>query len=176
MDYNPGSDFQQYLNAGERIVWTGKPKGGIRLQAFDLFLIPFSLVWCGFITFWILMALKTGSPVFLILFSVPFVLVGAYLLFGRFIMEARQRALTAYALTEERLLIISGRRQKTITSININALTGLEYSQKKDGSGTIMLHTSGESVRFRQRSSRLEMIPDVQQVYHQILNVQKRRQ
>ena len=38
----PDSVLSAELGPGERLVWSGKPRGGIRLRAQDAFLIPFS--------------------------------------------------------------------------------------------------------------------------------------
>lgn len=45
MEVLPDSVLSAELGPGERLVWSGKPRGGIRLRAQDAFLIPFSLLW-----------------------------------------------------------------------------------------------------------------------------------
>ncbi len=40
------------LLGGERVAWSGRPVQGILFTARDIFLIPFSLIWCGFAVFW----------------------------------------------------------------------------------------------------------------------------
>jgi hypothetical protein len=52
------------LSTGEALVWSGHPRTGIRLSGPDLFLIPFSLVWCGFAMFWEKSVLRMGTPDF----------------------------------------------------------------------------------------------------------------
>ena len=109
----PGTDaapvIAQQLNSGERLVWSGRPRGGIRFREADIFVIPFSLVWCGFAIFWEIMASRPvaagrGGPwnvAFAFpLFGVPFVLIGLYFVFGRFITDARKRAKTYYGITD----------------------------------------------------------------------------
>lgn len=44
--------FQPYLQSGERIVWTGRPRGGWILRPIDAWLIPLSIIWGGFMFFW----------------------------------------------------------------------------------------------------------------------------
>ncbi len=66
MDYNLKGELQEYLDSNERLIWVGQPKKGIQFRAVDLFLIPFSLAWCGFAIFWVISASK--ASVFFALF------------------------------------------------------------------------------------------------------------
>lgn len=131
------------LDAGERLIWCGQPRGGVRLRPQDLYLIPFSLVWGGFAIFWEAMALharsKTGGPVgvFFPLFGLPFVAIGLYLIFGRFFADARMRARTFYGVTNERIIIVSGLFTQTTKSLQLRTLTDVSLTQRGDGSGTI---------------------------------------
>jgi hypothetical protein len=56
--------IEQELSSGERLIWSGQPRCGIRLRGADAFVIPFSILWCGFAIFWEVMALtiKTKGP------------------------------------------------------------------------------------------------------------------
>src|ERR1700728_3149818 len=92
----PVSSIERELGKGERLLWQGRPRAGIRLRGSDVFLIPFSLLWAGFIVFWETMALfkvPKNNPVGWLfpLFGVPFVLAGFYIVFGRFLLDARSR-------------------------------------------------------------------------------------
>ena len=39
-----GTPLDSYLDPGERLLWSGQPKQGVRLQATDVLMIPFSLI------------------------------------------------------------------------------------------------------------------------------------
>ena len=73
------------------------------------------------------------------LWGIPFVLVGLYLIVGRFFVDARQRSKTYYGVTDERVIIISGLFRRSLKSLNIDTLTDVSLTEKPDGSGTITL-------------------------------------
>lgn len=70
-------------------------------------MIPFSLLWGGFMIFAakdVLSSLKnntqSGIVIFPALIVFFFALIGLYMIFGRFIVDAKQREKTYYALTD----------------------------------------------------------------------------
>jgi hypothetical protein len=71
-------------------------------------MIPFSLMWGGFSFFWEYKAVSSGGPLFFDLWGVPFVLIGLYMIVGRFFCEAMSRSRKYYGPTNERVIIISG--------------------------------------------------------------------
>src|SRR6266850_4236812 len=72
---NPASEIERELSSGERLLWSGQPQRGIRLRPSDTFVIPFSLLWCGFAIFWEAGVITTRAPFFFKLWGTPFVLV-----------------------------------------------------------------------------------------------------
>ena len=85
----------------------------------ELFLTPFALLWCGFAIFWEWQVLQApNAPVFFVLWGVPFVLIGLYMVFGRFFVDALQRAKTFYGVTNERVIIVSGLFGRKVKSLN----------------------------------------------------------
>ena len=185
MDFNLNIEIQEYLDSHERLIWTGEPKTGIVFRLTDLFIIPFSLVWCGFAIFWLVMAVSMGAPFFFSMFGVPFVVVGLYFVFGRFIVDAIQRKNTVYAITDSRIMIKTGVYTKSVQSFNIQTLADIQYYEKSDGSGTINIGPQNPMMRWgsgmnwwpsaNSVGSSLDLIPDVRMVYEQIIDIQKRK-
>lgn len=131
------SILASHLDSGERLLWSGQPRSGIRLRAQDAFLIPFSLLWCGFAIFWEVSVIRSGAPFFFILWGGMFVFIGLFFVFGRFILDARSRARTAYGVTAERIIIVSGIFSQQTKTLQLRTLTDVSLTQRSDGSGTI---------------------------------------
>ncbi len=108
MNYELEQVARSQLARNERLLWSGQPRGGVRLRASDALFIPFSLMWGGFAVFWEASVLKQGAPGFMALWGIPFVLVGIYIILGRFFVDAWMRSRTYYALTDQRAIIHFG--------------------------------------------------------------------
>jgi hypothetical protein len=180
MNYDAQTILIQELDTNENLLWAGIPKQGLMLQASDTFMIPFSLVWGGFALFWETMALSIPSdkagPVSIVfpLFGLPFVLIGLYIMVGRFFYDAKKRSKTFYGLTNKRIIIVSYLFGKTLNSLNLKNIDEISIVEKANGSGTITL--GKDNVVRNKFSSRgntvsapeLEMIDNAKQVYNLI--------
>lgn len=67
----------------------------------------------------------------------PFYLLSIYMIVGRFFFEAKQRANMFYAVTNERILIVSDFLIQDVKSINLRAIPDLSLSEGKNNEGTI---------------------------------------
>jgi hypothetical protein len=177
------SELRQHLDSNETLIWADQPKSGIVFRSADIFLIPFSLLWCGFAIFWFVGVLTSGAAIFA-LFGVPFIIMGLIFVFGRFIIDSMQREHTLYGLTEDRIIISYGVFSKKIKSINLRTLSDIEYDEKEDGSGTINIGPKNPSMMWGNGMSwwpgmratpQLDLIPNVRQVYNQIILLQKKK-
>lgn len=162
------------LQPGEYVLWEGAPRKGIRLQKSDVVLIPFSLFWCGFAGFWEYTVIAGGGPLIMTLFGIPFILVGLYLLFGRFVSRARSLSSTHYVVTDQRLLFLYRKNTQFLLYQNIETL---EKEQTKDNRGTIYFFPRSfydhRTASYRGSTNPLqgrafEDIEDVERVYRLI--------
>jgi hypothetical protein len=185
MDLELQNELQQELGRDEKLLWTGKPNSGVIFQAYDLFLIPFSLFWCGIIIVTFFSAIQKSSNAFSLLFMTPFLAAGIYLLIGRFLLDARRRKNTIYGITESRIILKSGIVVRNIKSFNIKALSDFTLREKRDGTGSIligpmeprnMLFNSMGGWPGVSRSPSLESIEDVRKIYNLIFEIQRKGQ
>ena len=144
----PFDVFSSELVPGETVQWTGRPNPAVIFHKEDWPMIPFSLFWGGFAIFWLLGAagianVWTNWPDrtlqwFGVIWGTPFVLVGQYLIWGRFIHRRWKKQRTCYALTNRRALIVEGGlKGRTASSAYFEAMTVVDKWVRSDGIGSI---------------------------------------
>jgi hypothetical protein len=133
----PSEQIERELGPGERVLWSGQPRQGVYLCGADIVFIPFSILWSGLVIFWEYEVITSDAPFFFCLFGIPFVAIGLYLILGRFFVEARQRANTHYAVTNQRIIIVSGLFSREIKSLDLSTLSELSLSENGSNHGSI---------------------------------------
>jgi hypothetical protein len=124
---------------GETILWSGAPAQGLLLTSRDWFMIPFSLVWGGMVSFALFAAIlqaRQAAPFALVILSL-FTLLGLYIIAGRFLLDAWIRRRTSYAVTNKRILISRSAPFGNFTSVSLGRLPDMSLSERADGRGTI---------------------------------------
>lgn len=178
------TELRQHLDNNENLLWVGQPQTGLVFRSADIFLIPFSILWCGFAIFWFISAISSGAPFLFSLFGLPFVAIGLFFVFGRFVVDAKQRENTMYGITEDRIIIKSGIFNKSVKTLNIRTISDIEYTEKNDGSGTISIGPKnpmmvwGNGMNWwpgMKPNPQLDLIPNVRKVYNQIIELQKNK-
>ena len=148
-------ELRETLEPSERLLWSGYPRQGLTLRREDFFLIPFSLLWGGFAIFWeySVIAGELDLPdqfnlwdKFFVLWGIPFVLIGLYFIFGRFIEDLARRACTIYAVTDRRAILLTNFFGHNVRSLRLRGLTEINLSKKSDGRGTITFGPANSSM------------------------------
>ena len=179
MEYTDEYNFSRtYIVPGECILWKGKPGKGHLLTRQDIFMIPFSILWCGFAFVWEITAVASGAPFFFGIWGIPFILVGLYITVGRFFHTAYLRRHTAYVITNKKII---RRRGKRVDMLGAGNMPSTHITTFADGSGNIRF---GEYNKLNRRFSfddgfqdgtpfTLENVSDVVRV-HQIIGTMER--
>lgn len=164
-------------------MWSGRPRAGLVLRPVDAFMIPFSLLWGGFAIFWEYSVLTSGAPFFFRLWGIPFVLAGLHMIFGRFLVDMRQRERTIYGVTTERIVIVSGLFTRQVKSLNLRTLSDVSLSERPDGSGTITfgpgqpfgwwLQGMGWWPGMPAATPAFELVPRAKEIYETIRGAQR---
>ena len=126
-------DFRPYLEPDEYVVWQGKPEKGNYFRQEDIFRVPFGLFFFGFSVVWASMA--SQADVGFSLFALPFMIVGLYISVGIIIHRAILLSKTEYAITNRKLIRISGSKVDIVYGNQIN---NMQIMMNKDGTGRII--------------------------------------
>lgn len=127
------------LGGSERLLWSGRPRQGLMLRPSDAFMIPFSLMWGGFVIFWEYKAISGGAPLSMALFGLPFVAMGLHMIVGRFVTDANARKHTYYGVTDQRIVMVSGKFRRRVKTLNLRTLSDISLEEGPGGTGTITL-------------------------------------
>jgi hypothetical protein len=129
-------EIQESLEPGERVLWSGRPRRGLTLRPQDGFLIPFSLVWTAIAATGFIAGQKAPNTPMAVVPAL-FLVIGAYFVVGRFFVDAWLRARTRYAVTNVRVIIISGFWSRETRSLSLDGLSDMRVTKGRNGRGTI---------------------------------------
>lgn len=131
------SVFTPYLDSDETVLWRGEPGRGHVLGGQDAFLLFFGVFWLGFSLFWEYTVFQAGGQLFMLLFGLPFVAVGLYLVFGRPIQRVLLRGRVQYLVTSKKLLVRSGADMRLYDGQD---LPPMHVRMHRDGTGSILFY------------------------------------
>ncbi len=182
IDPRAASELQRHLQSDERLLWTGRPAGGIKFRSADWFLVPFSFLWVGGALFWEASVIAMGGPWFFMLFGAVFVLIGLFFAVGRFLFDAHIRAGQVYAVSNRRVIVKSSFPKMSLRSFDLGNLPGLTLKEGTGSAGSIGFaptstfgFASGNQFGLwipAMMGTSFEFIQDVNQVYKTILGAQ----
>jgi hypothetical protein len=88
------SAIQPELTTGEAILWAGRPNPNVIFHREDAWLIPFSLMWGSIAIVFEALAVRSHE-LLTMLCGIPFVVMGQYLIWGRFLYAAPCRGVAS---------------------------------------------------------------------------------
>jgi len=182
--------LQSELVSGETLLWAGKPNPHVIFHSDDWYTIPFSLLWGGFAIVWEAGVLgfwghaSKGAPAFFALWGVPFIVIGQYMIWGRFVYDAWLKRRMYYGITNRRLLVLQESTRRKTSSMYLDAIPSVERDGESVGTlwfGTKYPVLAGRGQRTR-NWSRFNVgdvpvfadIDDVDSVYRLILDLSEK--
>ena len=130
MEYNTHNNEYEfalgYFLPDEYELWRGKSKGMAPSQ--KMIMIPFGIVFLAFALFWTVSASAMGGPFGL--FGLPFIAVGAYIVFGQNIVGKK----TYYVITNKKIYRSQAGRVDMVDLANLPPMRTTGHS---NGAGSI---------------------------------------
>jgi hypothetical protein len=160
IDPRAAQKIQSELMSGESIYWAGMPNPRVVFHSDDWAAIPFSIVWTGFFIFWEADALgfwrdksqQDGTHVFMVLWGIPFLVIGNYMVWGRFLRDAWLKRRTYYGVTNRRLLILQEGWKRRTSTMFLQEIPQIE--REGDSTGTLWFGTKYPVIVPRGQKSR----------------------
>ena len=173
------SQIKPELIGRERLLWSGRPPGGLLLRSRDIANLAIGsfilMLAAGFIAT-VVPNISSDEPAVLTIILGTHILSALYLAFGRLWVDAEIRSKTYYGVTDERIIIISGFFRPTLTSISLESVGHTTLSESGDG-GTISFGQSlFDSDTNKSGHLRFDRIEDVRQVYEIIRSAQLQKE
>ena len=180
---------QSELQPGESLQWTGvADPGRATLAALpaSIFGIPFA----GFAVFWITMAFRgshaisksSSNPVaqgfsFFPLFGLPFLFIGLGIVFAPLLAYFKAQK-TVYAVTDKRVLVITGGRTRTVKSCTPADIVSVDHRERDGGTGDVIIRTNS-IMQTRNSLSQMTIgllgVNNVKEVARLVLNLHSQR-
>lgn len=155
--------FRPYLTLGERVVWTGRPVGGLLLTGNDWLLVPFSLAWSVLALYGTSSVVLSKPSLMSIVFGTVFGLAALFFVAGRFGVDAWVRSRTVYAVTTHRALEIRAVFTQKLITAPVGGAVILKHG--RGGRGTLTFqrgaYGGGLSSIFGRRGSWQFWLPGV---------------
>lgn len=152
--------FKDQLSGKEQILWASRSTQGIQFRNSDKYMIPFSLLWCttvGILAWFTLSMGGIGTT--MAWFIAPFMLVGLYLLLGRFFMDAFIRKHIFYALSSKKLLVRTGKWNRSTNTFPLKSIHKIALEKGKKGNGTLRCYDANNVLLLQ-----MDMLTDIQQL------------
>jgi Bacterial PH domain len=181
---------QSELQSNESLYWAGTAdprRAAFAALPASIFGIPFA----GFALFWVTQAYhatsamsKSSSNAFtngfrlFPLFGVPFLLVGLGIILAP-LWAFLKGASTVYAVTNQRVMIISGGNSRSVKSFTPADIVSVEHRERPDGSGDIVIQTTGIIRGNNNLASPVKValfgVQNVKQVAQQVMTLHTQR-
>ncbi|MGI6745100.1 MAG: helix-turn-helix domain-containing protein [Acutalibacteraceae bacterium] len=146
LDSTKGRDFSlkiltpldDMLKKGENLIWAGKPSRGKGTGVLSLVRLASSYLWIVMLLYWIIKAVFMYPPTAFL--GAPLIVAGVIWIVLRIFRIKKQKENTYYAITDERVIIKSRRKNEdeAVKSISLNDIHTIRIEEGGNGFGNII--------------------------------------
>jgi hypothetical protein len=154
---------------GERLLWSGRPRAGIRVENKDVPGLGMGLFGLAFSVPQIVSMARSGDYGSLV-FLVPFAIVWMSVAAGQPFWRAWRRRGVVYGLTEHRALVVRGTAGTEVQSVTLHAQPSIVLQEHRDRTGAIVFGSA--EAKSRAQAPAFERIDDARLVYGLIRDAQ----
>jgi hypothetical protein len=164
------------LDANEKIIWQGRPDGAVTFGARNITMMVFGTIFGGFALFWMVLAAASGGWFWM--FGLIHFSVGVGIVLSALFWGAWRRRHTWYTLSDRRAFIATDMpiRGKRLKSWPITADTALELIDAPLATVNFATETKRGEHSTYEVAVGFERIPDGQQVYRMMRDIQANAQ
>lgn len=166
------SQIRKLLVPGEQLLWSGRPRSGIRFDLREILQVLLSLPLIGIPVYIVREAFATRDPrregigavndttlTFLLVSAAILMLLGIYRIILKNMLDARRRSRLVYGLTSQRAIILDTRYSQFVRSIALEPLTSIDIEMSRDGAGTITCRSDAEGWLYPRKHKGSETVP-----------------
>lgn len=150
---DPRDVARRELRDGEKLIWADRP-APVALSKRTIVPFLFAIPFTAFACFWIWGASqgfgRSAIGSVFPFFGLPFVGVGLWMLTSP-LRAAKSARSTVYAITDQRLVIVSGGRSRSVQSFGPQDITKVERNEHDNGLGDVIF---GEEITWRRMRNR----------------------
>jgi Bacterial PH domain len=164
------------LEWGERLLWSGRPRQGLRLgfpsDAGLVVVVLFLLVWTGLVMNGLRNNIADDRPLSDVLIPIVMALAGLFALVLVLFLEPRTRSTSFYGLTDRRVFLIHGLFRRKVESLPLHKMTNVGLRERRDRSGTITFEDFSRWCGDEKCTPQFARIDDARRVYELIRDAQ----
>lgn len=138
MNFEDEQKIRSELRPKEQLLWCGQPYTGLLFRPIDIPITIFGLLWTVMVIGGIVNAVAQPGHTGVLVFFIPFICVGFFILFGRFLLDAWLRSKTVYAISDQRAMIMTGIFSQTVRSFHLDTMSEITVTERRNGYGRIV--------------------------------------
>lgn len=179
---NSHSNIDSYILQGEELLWKGKPVKPIKLLPGEKFNIILGIFWTVFSVFWVTVAIVSAvsfegdgfafvkiTP----FFGIPMLLFGIYLILIYPLMMIKKRKNIEYALTNRRILILSGEKTQTLMAFKYSEIQNISFGCDEEEIGALTFVNAGNATTTSSGTKKAKTVKGVMYGFYNIPEVKK---